>query len=162
MDEAHLLAAVRYVALNPEKARLAARCEGWPWSSMKARLAGQDDGLVTVAPVLERVATSLTSRPRPPISCWKGACAPRGPMDGRRTTPILSQAWSGCSAGQWRGARRGESRTRWRSISRCRLNGGSGMLLLSTYFCAIIDAFSSRELVERLSTIVHAQIHDLP
>ena len=55
MDEAHLISAVRYVALNPVRARLAARAEDWPWSSVRAHLVGKDDGLVTVAPVLGRV-----------------------------------------------------------------------------------------------------------
>ena len=54
MDEAHLAAAVRYVALNPVRARLARRAEDWPWSSVHAHLAGRDDGLTTVRPVLER------------------------------------------------------------------------------------------------------------
>ena len=55
MDEGHLMAAVRYVSLNPVRARLVARAEAWPWSSARAHLAGQDDGLVSVAPVLARV-----------------------------------------------------------------------------------------------------------
>lgn len=55
MDEGHLLTAVRYVALNPVRARLVARAQDWPWSSVRAHLAGADDGLVRVAPVLERV-----------------------------------------------------------------------------------------------------------
>lgn len=55
MDEDHLLAAVRYVALNPVRARLAARAQDWPWSSVGAHLKGEDDGLVNVAPVLDRV-----------------------------------------------------------------------------------------------------------
>ncbi len=54
MDEDHLMAAARYVALNPVRARLAARPEDWPWSSVRAHLAGRDDGLVEVAPLLER------------------------------------------------------------------------------------------------------------
>jgi len=54
MDEAHLMAAARYVALNPVRARLAATADGWPWSSARAHLAGRDDGLVTVAPLLDR------------------------------------------------------------------------------------------------------------
>ena len=54
MDEAHLLTAVRYVALNPVRARLVARAQDWPWSSVRAHLAGEDDGVVRVAPVLER------------------------------------------------------------------------------------------------------------
>ena len=54
MDEAHLMAAVRYVALNPVRARLAARAQDWRHSSVGAHLAGRDDGLVTVGPVQER------------------------------------------------------------------------------------------------------------
>jgi putative transposase len=55
MDEAHLHAAVRYVSLNPVRAGLVARARDWKWSSVRAHLAGKDDGVVTVAPVLERV-----------------------------------------------------------------------------------------------------------
>jgi putative transposase len=55
MDEAHLLAAARYVALNPVRARLVGRPPDWPWSSARAHLAGRDDRLVTVAPLLERI-----------------------------------------------------------------------------------------------------------
>jgi putative transposase len=54
MDEAHLATAVRYVSLNPVRAGLVKRAEEWPWSSVRAHLAGQDDELVRVAPVLER------------------------------------------------------------------------------------------------------------
>ena len=54
MDESHLMAAVRYVALNPVRAWLAATAEAWPWSSVRAHLKGEDDGLVTVRHVLER------------------------------------------------------------------------------------------------------------
>jgi putative transposase len=55
MDEAHLIAAARYVALNPVRAHLVARAEDWRWSSAKAHLAGRDDGLVRVQPLLDRV-----------------------------------------------------------------------------------------------------------
>ena len=48
MDEAHLIAAVRYVSLNPVRARLAARAEEWAWSSARAHLEGRDDELVAV------------------------------------------------------------------------------------------------------------------
>lgn len=57
MDEAHLMAAVRYVALNPVRARLAERARDWPWSSVRAHLDGRDDGLVSVRPVLDRAAS---------------------------------------------------------------------------------------------------------
>ncbi len=56
MDEAHLTAAVRYVALNPVRARLVARAQDWPHSSVGAHLRGEDDGLVRVRPVLDRIA----------------------------------------------------------------------------------------------------------
>src|SRR5437588_2063372 len=55
MDDAHFITAVRYVSLNPVRARLVAKAEDWPWSSVRAHLSGKDDGLVKVRPVLERV-----------------------------------------------------------------------------------------------------------
>ncbi|HEY3812906.1 MAG TPA: transposase [Caulobacteraceae bacterium] len=55
MDEAHLFAAARYVAMNPVRARLVSRPQDWPWSSARAHLAGRDDQLVTVAPLLDRI-----------------------------------------------------------------------------------------------------------
>jgi putative transposase len=54
MDEQHLAAAARYVALNPVRARLVDRAEQWRWSSVAAHLAGEDDELVEVAPLLDR------------------------------------------------------------------------------------------------------------
>ncbi len=54
MDEEHLCAAARYVALNPVRARLTERAHDWPWSSVRAHRAGEDDELVEVAPLLER------------------------------------------------------------------------------------------------------------
>jgi putative transposase len=55
MDEAHLLAAVRYVELNPVRAQLAAHPQAWRWSSAAAHLAGCDDALVETAPLLALV-----------------------------------------------------------------------------------------------------------
>ena len=55
MDEAHFVNALRYVALNPTRARLVTRAEDWRWSSTRAHLAGEDDHVVKVAPALERV-----------------------------------------------------------------------------------------------------------
>jgi putative transposase len=56
MDEPHLIAAVRYVALNPVRARLVADARDWPHASVAAHLAGRDDGLAVVRPILDRVA----------------------------------------------------------------------------------------------------------
>ena len=55
MDEAHLVHAARYVALNPVRAGLADRAEQWPWSSARAHLDSRDDVLVSVRPLLDRV-----------------------------------------------------------------------------------------------------------
>ena len=55
MDEPHFVTALRYVALNPVRARLVKRPEDWAWSSTRALLAGEDDHVVHVAPALERV-----------------------------------------------------------------------------------------------------------
>jgi len=54
MDEQHLAAAARYVALNPVRAQLVGRAEEWEWSSARAHLAGRDDALMTAAPFIER------------------------------------------------------------------------------------------------------------
>ena len=54
MDEAHLAAALRYVSLNPVRARMVARAQDWRWSSTRAHLRGKDDGLTARAPIRER------------------------------------------------------------------------------------------------------------
>jgi len=41
MDDAHLMAAVRYVERNPVAARLVARADEWRWSSARSHLAGR-------------------------------------------------------------------------------------------------------------------------
>lgn len=55
VDERHLMAAARYAPMNPVRAGLVAWARDWPWSSARAHLAGQDDGVATVAPLLDRV-----------------------------------------------------------------------------------------------------------
>lgn len=50
----HLGAALRYVVLNPVRARLVGRAADWPWSSLHAWL-GADDGLTASGPVRDRV-----------------------------------------------------------------------------------------------------------
>ena len=60
MDESHLMAAFRYVALNPVKAKLATTAVDWTWSSTPAHFRGNDDGLVTVQRV-QPVARALLS-----------------------------------------------------------------------------------------------------
>ncbi|MDI6891013.1 MAG: transposase [Thermodesulfovibrionales bacterium] len=55
MDESYLLAAVRYVELNPVRARLVKEPLAYPWSSAHAHITGKDDKLVMVSPLLEMV-----------------------------------------------------------------------------------------------------------
>jgi putative transposase len=51
MDGQHVLAAARYIELNPVRAGLAAAPQDYRWSSCRAHLVGRDDGLVTAAPL---------------------------------------------------------------------------------------------------------------
>ena len=55
MEERHLLRAVRYVELNPVRAKLCRVPWRWRWSSAAAHVAGRDDDVVSVAPLLQRV-----------------------------------------------------------------------------------------------------------
>ena len=64
LDERHLMAAVRYVELNPVRARLAARPEDWPWSSARAHL-GMPDMAAKSAPL-------APSPPLDAIEDWRG------------------------------------------------------------------------------------------
>jgi len=55
MDEPHLLAAARYVELNPVRARIKRTAKDYKWSSCRAHLAGENDDLVQARPLLDRV-----------------------------------------------------------------------------------------------------------
>src|SRR5258707_14991734 len=66
MDEPHLEAALRYVSLNPVRARLVERAQDWRWSSTRAHLRGKDDGVTALAPIRDRFpgfADLLASEP---------------------------------------------------------------------------------------------------
>jgi putative transposase len=56
MDEEYLAAALRYVSLNPVRARLVERARDWRWSSTSAHVRGKDDGLTALAPIKDRFA----------------------------------------------------------------------------------------------------------
>lgn len=51
LGEGHLVAAARYIELNPVRAGLVQRPEQWRWSSARAHLAGRGDGLVRAHPL---------------------------------------------------------------------------------------------------------------
>jgi putative transposase len=67
LDEPYLLAAARYVELNPVRARLVTAPSKYRWSSARAHLKGKDDVLVRVSPLLKiagdwrRLLTSVVS-----------------------------------------------------------------------------------------------------
>jgi len=54
MDHAYLMTAARYVELNPVRAKLVRAPWRWKWSSAAAHVAGKDDALVRVEPLLKR------------------------------------------------------------------------------------------------------------
>src|SRR5258707_8605566 len=51
MDEQHLAAALRYVALNPMRARLVERAQDWRWSRPRPPLRGKDDRNTPPTPI---------------------------------------------------------------------------------------------------------------
>jgi putative transposase len=55
MDDGHLYACLRYVELNPVRARLVDRPEAWPWSSARAHLGLAGDGLTDLAATRGRI-----------------------------------------------------------------------------------------------------------
>jgi len=55
LDEAHLHACLRYVELNPVRARLVDRPEAWRWSSARGHLGLADDPLTDTAPARARI-----------------------------------------------------------------------------------------------------------
>ena len=55
MDESYLLAATRYIELNPVRAGITERVEAYPWSSALAHINGNDDKPVKVSPLIELV-----------------------------------------------------------------------------------------------------------
>ena len=55
MDDTYLLAAARYMGLNPVRAKLVKKPEHYKWSSYNAHVKGKDDALVKTAPLHGRV-----------------------------------------------------------------------------------------------------------
>lgn len=58
MDEDHLISALRYVGLNPVRARLVKQALDWPWSSARAHLTGEADGVTDLAPIRDRLPST--------------------------------------------------------------------------------------------------------
>ena len=60
MDAAHLSEALRYVLLNPVRAKLVTGATAWRWSSARAYLLGKADGLTTCQRMLEAIPDMRT------------------------------------------------------------------------------------------------------
>ena len=90
MDEAHLVSALRYVALNPVRARLVERAEDWRWSSTRAHLAGESTPYVDVVPALERVGNFTAFLGEAFDEAMTYAALRKAESVGR---PVASKAW---------------------------------------------------------------------
>ena len=55
MDNSYLLAAAKYVEMNPVAAGMVTYPADYPWSSARAHLTAQDDQLVKVEPLLSLI-----------------------------------------------------------------------------------------------------------
>jgi hypothetical protein len=75
-DEPYLLAAARYVELNPVRARLAERAGDWRRSSARAHLDGRDDALVRVVPPLAPAPDWAVCRRRVARRVRRGSARP--------------------------------------------------------------------------------------
>lgn len=51
MDEQYTVAAIRYIEMNPVRAKLVKRPQDWQWSSARAHIDRIEDGLVTMQPL---------------------------------------------------------------------------------------------------------------
>ena len=90
MDEEHLMAAFRYIAVNPVKAGLAARPEDWEWASTRAHILGQDTKHVLVAPALSRVGDFAAYLKDVPETDSRWTDVPKAEFIGR---PVGAKAW---------------------------------------------------------------------
>jgi len=90
MDDEHLYAAARYVALNPVRAGLVKHARDWPWSSARAHFRGEDDALVTVKPLLARYGdfAQILDGGRENEICWDALR--RSETSGR---PVGNERW---------------------------------------------------------------------
>jgi putative transposase len=59
LDEDYLWAAIRYVELNPVRARLTARAQDYPWSSAAAHCRDVADPVLTTDPAWQRQVTAI-------------------------------------------------------------------------------------------------------
>lgn len=140
MDEDHFMACARYVGLNPVRAGLVASATQWPWSSVRAHVAGRSDGLVSLEPLADRLEAGIgeffdDDVPEATLSGIRQACA-----TGR---PLGAEAWLRSievQAGhQFTAARRGRPPKNGDTHafpvdSNAAANSGSGKACVSPFF----------------------------
>jgi putative transposase len=97
MGDAYFIEASRYVGLNPVRAGLVECAQDWPWSSVRAHLAGRNDPLVRTGPLLRFVrgdmraffATDVTEEARKKL---RRASATGRPLGGSDWLKALEQS----------------------------------------------------------------------
>ena len=90
MDDAHLMAAVRYVENNPVAAGLVRSAEGWRWSSARAHVGRGTDGLTDVDALGKHVPNWRAMLARGLEAGEEDEAVERGLRSGR---PIGDAAW---------------------------------------------------------------------
>jgi REP element-mobilizing transposase RayT len=121
MDEPRLLAAARYIALNPMVAGLVSRAEDWPWSSTRAQLSGEDDELAAVAPLRALIPDFVALLAMPAdaaTTTWIERASTIGRSRGARNGSRCSSAGS---AALWHPANPAQSRD-WSGTPRGKLS----------------------------------------
>jgi putative transposase len=85
MDEGHLLACAKFVEWSPVLRKMAKRPRDYAWSSVRAHLAGRDDAVARVKPLLDRaddwrsfLAEPLTEEEREVIRSHESTGRPLG------------------------------------------------------------------------------------
>jgi putative transposase len=96
MDDAHLMAAIRYVENNPVAAKLVKRAEDWRWSSARSHVAGKrvaDDPLTDVKALGRHVRNWRSLLRKAPQAANDLAMAEA--IEGRSRTgrPLASAEW---------------------------------------------------------------------
>ena len=90
MDEDHLMAAFRYIALNPVRAGLVERAADWPWSSTRAHIARQSTAHVSVEPAFSRIDDFAAFLGEAPHSEAQWSQVLKAELIGR---PVGAKAW---------------------------------------------------------------------
>jgi putative transposase len=74
MDDEHLGAALRYVALNRCGRDSVATASEWSWASTRAHLTGMEDGLTRIEPIRQRfpLRPRLAAQEADRYSVWLG------------------------------------------------------------------------------------------